>query len=88
MTAATYSKHICSCFKSQIYSFTGAVGHHGDNLVEKVLTMLKLLPGHVTDVQVDMLELTSLHKTPHSKNILAPGCLAQIQWVYLIFLLI
>ncbi|XP_039896396.1 sec1 family domain-containing protein 2 [Simochromis diagramma] len=66
-------------FVDRTMDLTGAVGHHGDNLVEKVLTVLKLLPGHVTDVQVDMLELTSLHKTPHSKNILAPGCLAQIQ---------
>ncbi|KAF3835128.1 hypothetical protein F7725_027686 [Dissostichus mawsoni] len=58
---------------------TGAVGHHGDNLVEKILSVLKPLPGHVTDVQVDMLELTSLQRTPHSQTTLAPGCLAQTQ---------
>lgn len=58
---------------------SGAVGHHGDNLVEKILTVLEPLPGHVTDIQVDMLELTSLQRTPQSTNILAPGCLAQTQ---------
>ncbi|KAM9761557.1 sec1 family domain-containing protein 2 [Menidia menidia] len=58
---------------------TGAVGHHGDNLVEKILSTLKPLPGHVTDVQVDMLDLTSLKQTPHAQNTLAPGCLAQNQ---------
>uniref|UniRef100_A0AAV2KWD5 Uncharacterized protein n=1 Tax=Knipowitschia caucasica TaxID=637954 RepID=A0AAV2KWD5_KNICA len=58
---------------------TGAVGHHGDNLVEKILTVLKPLPGHVTDVHVDMLELTTLQRSPQTQNILAPGCLAQAE---------
>lgn len=66
-------------FVDRTMDLTGAVGHHGDNLVEKILTVLKPLPGHVTDMQVDMLELTSLQQTPHSKNVLAPGCLAQTQ---------
>ncbi|XP_042339210.1 sec1 family domain-containing protein 2 [Plectropomus leopardus] len=66
-------------FVDRTMDLTGAVGHHGDNLVEKILTMLKPLPGHVTDVQVDMLELTSLQRTPHSETTLAPGCLAQTQ---------
>uniref|UniRef100_A0A1A7WXU0 Sec1 family domain containing 2 n=1 Tax=Iconisemion striatum TaxID=60296 RepID=A0A1A7WXU0_9TELE len=64
-------------FVDRTMDLTGPVGHHGDNLVEKILTVLKPLPGHVTDVQVDMLELTSLRQTPHSENTLAPGCLAQ-----------
>uniref|UniRef100_A0A1A8DE27 Sec1 family domain containing 2 n=1 Tax=Nothobranchius kadleci TaxID=1051664 RepID=A0A1A8DE27_NOTKA len=64
-------------FVDRTMDLTGAVGHHGDNLVEKILTVLKPLPGHVTDVQVDMLELTSLKRTPHSENTVAPGCLAQ-----------
>lgn len=72
-----------SAFSTQIlcpFEFlSGAVGHHGDNLVEKILTVLKPLSGHVTDIQVDMLELTSLQRTPHSHTILAPGCLAQNQ---------
>lgn len=59
--------------------FSGAVGHQGDNLVEKILTVLEPLPGHVTDIQVDMLELTSVQRTIHSKNTVAPGCLAQTQ---------
>uniref|UniRef100_A0A672ZUF0 Sec1 family domain containing 2 n=1 Tax=Sphaeramia orbicularis TaxID=375764 RepID=A0A672ZUF0_9TELE len=66
-------------FIDRTMDLTGAVGHHGDNLVEKILTVLKPLPGHVTDVQVDMLELTSLQHTPDSLNILAPGCLAQAE---------
>ncbi|GAA6217851.1 sec1 family domain-containing protein 2 [Lates japonicus] len=66
-------------FVDRTMDLTGAVGHHGDSLVEKILTVLKPLPGHVTDVQVDMLELTSLQRTPHSQNTLAPGCLAQSQ---------
>ncbi|XP_023127607.2 sec1 family domain-containing protein 2 [Amphiprion ocellaris] len=66
-------------FVDRTMDLTGAVGHHGDNLVEKILTVLRPLPGHVTDVQVDMLELTSLQRTPDSQNTLAPGCLAQTQ---------
>lgn len=66
-------------FVDRTMDLTGAVGHHGDNLVEKILTVLTPLPGHVTDVQVDMLELTSLQRTPHSQTTLAPGCLAQTQ---------
>ncbi|KAG7513264.1 sec1 family domain-containing protein 2 [Solea senegalensis] len=66
-------------FVDRTMDLTGAVGHHGDNLAEKILTVLKPLPGHVTDVQVDMLELTSLQRTAHSQNTLAPGCLAQNQ---------
>lgn len=64
-------------FVDRTMDITGAVGHHGDNLVEKILTVLKPLPAHVTDVQVDMLELTSLQHTPYSQTILSPGCLAQ-----------
>ncbi|KAM6963218.1 sec1 family domain-containing protein 2 [Aplochiton taeniatus] len=66
-------------FIDRTMDLTGAVGHHGDNLAEKILTVLPPLPGHVTDVQVDMLELTSLQRTPDSHTTLAPGCLAQPQ---------
>ncbi|XP_038572436.1 sec1 family domain-containing protein 2 [Micropterus salmoides] len=66
-------------FVDRTMDLTGAVGHHGDNLVEKILTVLQPLPGHVTDVQVDMLELTSLQRTPLSQTTLPPGCLAQTQ---------
>lgn len=66
-------------FIDRTMDLTGAVGHHGDNLVEKILSVLNPLPGHVTDVQVDMLELTSVQRTPHSQNTVAPGCLAQTQ---------
>ncbi|KAM8746427.1 sec1 family domain-containing protein 2 [Acanthopagrus schlegelii] len=73
----TASSKASIIFVDRTMDLTGAVGHHGDNLVEKILTVLEPLPGHVTDVQVDMLELTSLQRTPHSKTTLAPGCLAQ-----------
>ncbi|KAA8589798.1 hypothetical protein FQN60_013163, partial [Etheostoma spectabile] len=71
-------KSLASALNS-LFEATGAVGHHGDNLVEKILTVLQRLPGHVTDVQVDMLELTGVQRTPHSQSTLAPGCLAQTQ---------
>uniref|UniRef100_A0A673LYL7 Sec1 family domain-containing protein 2-like n=1 Tax=Sinocyclocheilus rhinocerous TaxID=307959 RepID=A0A673LYL7_9TELE len=66
-------------FIDRTLDLTGAVGHHGDSLVEKILSVLPQLPGHVTDVQVDMLELTHLKQTTDNKGILAPGCLAQNQ---------
>ncbi|XP_073789340.1 sec1 family domain-containing protein 2 isoform X1 [Danio rerio] len=66
-------------FVDRTLDLTGAVGHHGDNLAEKILSVLPQLPGHVTDVQVDMLELTHLKPTTDTKGILAPGCLAQNQ---------
>lgn len=55
----------------------GAVGHHGDNLAEKILSVLPKLPGHKTDVMVNMVELTTLQTTDETCSIIAPGCLAQ-----------
>ncbi|TRY76041.1 hypothetical protein DNTS_031950 [Danionella cerebrum] len=66
-------------FIDRTLDLTGAVGHHGDNLVEKILSVLPQLPGHVTDVQVDMRQLTNLKETTDTTGILAPGCLAQNQ---------
>ncbi|XP_076009634.1 sec1 family domain-containing protein 2 [Genypterus blacodes] len=69
-------------FVDRTMDLTGAVGHHGDSLADKILTVLEPLPGHVTDVQVDMLELTGLQRTPNTQTpqtTLAPGCLAQTQ---------
>ncbi|XP_055042841.2 sec1 family domain-containing protein 2 isoform X1 [Misgurnus anguillicaudatus] len=66
-------------FVDRTLDLTGAVGHHGDNLVEKILSVLPQMPGHVTDIQVDMLELTHLKHTDDTQGILAPGCLAQNQ---------
>ncbi|MEQ2251724.1 hypothetical protein ILYODFUR_014083 [Ilyodon furcidens] len=66
-------------FIDRTMDLTGVVGHHGDNLVEKILSVLSPLPGHVTDVQVDMLELTNVQRIPHFQNTVAPGCLAQTQ---------
>ncbi|KAI4889997.1 hypothetical protein NFI96_000148 [Prochilodus magdalenae] len=66
-------------FIDRTLDLTGAVGHHGENLVEKILSVLSPLPGHVTDVQVDMWELTQLRQTSEVQGVLAPGCLAQNQ---------
>ncbi|KAK3542656.1 hypothetical protein QTP86_031894, partial [Hemibagrus guttatus] len=66
-------------FIDRTLDLTGAVGHHGDSLVEKILSVLPPLPGHMTDVQVDMLELTHLQRTPEAQGVLAPGCLGQTQ---------
>ncbi|KAG7488852.1 hypothetical protein MATL_G00038850 [Megalops atlanticus] len=66
-------------FIDRTLDLTGAVGHHGDNLVEKILSVMPPLPGHRNDVQVDMLELTDLQRTPDAQGILALGCLAQPQ---------
>ncbi|XP_026555679.1 sec1 family domain-containing protein 2 [Pseudonaja textilis] len=64
-------------FVDRTLDLTGAVGHHGDNLAEKILSILPKLPGHKSDVMVNMTELTSLHANETSCNIIAPGCLAQ-----------
>ncbi|XP_062858163.1 sec1 family domain-containing protein 2 isoform X2 [Trichomycterus rosablanca] len=66
-------------FIDRTLDLTGAVGHHGDSLVEKILSVLPPLPGHVTDVQVDMLQLTRLQPTPEAQGVLPPGCMAQTQ---------
>ncbi|XP_028347641.1 sec1 family domain-containing protein 2 isoform X3 [Physeter macrocephalus] len=64
-------------FVDRTLDLTGAVGHHGDNLVEKILSVLPQLPGHTNDVMVNMVELTALQAEEENQNIVAPGCLAQ-----------
>ncbi|XP_029868319.1 sec1 family domain-containing protein 2 [Aquila chrysaetos chrysaetos] len=64
-------------FVDRTLDFAGAVGHHGDNLAEKILSVLPKLPGHKTDVMVNMVELTALQTTDETCSIIAPGCLAQ-----------
>ncbi|XP_069486314.1 sec1 family domain-containing protein 2-like [Ambystoma mexicanum] len=56
---------------------TGAVSHHGDNLVEKIISVLPRFPGHTNDVAVNVVELTALLVGDDSSSALAPGCLAQ-----------
>lgn len=86
----SFPKHVvvfflipCVCFSSYapdsfgcLFS-SGAVGHHGDNLAEKILSVLPKLPGHKTDVMVNMVEVTTLKTTDEACSIIAPGCLAQ-----------
>lgn len=64
-------------FVDRTLDLTGAAGHHGDNLVEKILSALPQLPGHTNDVMVDMAELTALHAEGDCQDVVAPGCLAQ-----------
>uniref|UniRef100_A0A8B9MZN2 Sec1 family domain-containing protein 2 n=1 Tax=Accipiter nisus TaxID=211598 RepID=A0A8B9MZN2_9AVES len=64
-------------FVDRTLDLAGAVGHHGDNLAEKILSVLPKLPGHRTDVMVNMVELTALQSTDETCSIIAPGCLAQ-----------
>ncbi|XP_072476872.1 sec1 family domain-containing protein 2 [Notamacropus eugenii] len=64
-------------FVDRTLDLTGAVGHHGDNLAEKMISFLPKLPGHTNDVTVDMVELTALQTKEESYPMVAPGCLAQ-----------
>ncbi|XP_068798993.1 sec1 family domain-containing protein 2 isoform X2 [Struthio camelus] len=64
-------------FVDRTLDLAGAVGHHGDNLAEKMLSVLPKLPGHKTDVMVNMVELTALQTPDEMCTIIAPGCLAQ-----------
>ncbi|EHH53807.1 hypothetical protein EGM_14510 [Macaca fascicularis] len=64
-------------FVDRTLDLTGAVGHHGDNLVEKIISALPQLPGHTNDVMVNMIELTALQTEEENCNVVAPGCLAQ-----------
>uniref|UniRef100_A0A6J0TM03 Sec1 family domain-containing protein 2 n=1 Tax=Pogona vitticeps TaxID=103695 RepID=A0A6J0TM03_9SAUR len=64
-------------FVDRTLDLTGAVCHHGENLAEKILSVLPKLPSHTSDVMVNMIELTSLQVDDASSNIIAPGCLAQ-----------
>ncbi|KAM8808148.1 sec1 family domain-containing protein 2 [Eudromia elegans] len=64
-------------FIDRALDLAGAVGHHGDNLAEKILSVLPKLPGHKTDVMVNMVELTALQTPDETCSVIAPGCLAQ-----------
>ncbi|XP_043829351.1 sec1 family domain-containing protein 2 [Dromiciops gliroides] len=64
-------------FVDRTLDLTGAVGHHGDNIVEKMISILPTLPGHTNDVMVNMIELTSLQTKEENYSMIAPGCLAQ-----------
>ncbi|XP_056413994.1 sec1 family domain-containing protein 2 isoform X2 [Hyla sarda] len=64
-------------FIDRTLDLTGAVGHHGDNLVEKILSILPSILGQKNDVMVNMDELTDLRIDGENDDIIAPGCLAQ-----------
>lgn len=64
-------------FVDRTLDLTGAVGHHGDNFVEKIISVLPQLPGHTNDVMVNMAELTAVQAIEGNQNVIAPGCLAQ-----------
>ncbi|XP_066429181.1 sec1 family domain-containing protein 2 isoform X1 [Eleutherodactylus coqui] len=64
-------------FVDRTLDITGAVGHHGDSLVEKILSVLPSLPGQKNDVMINMNELTDLRIDGENEGIIAPGCLSQ-----------
>uniref|UniRef100_K7FC38 Sec1 family domain containing 2 n=1 Tax=Pelodiscus sinensis TaxID=13735 RepID=K7FC38_PELSI len=64
-------------FIDRTLDLTGAVGHHGDSLAERIFSVLPRLPGHTNDVMVNMVELTALQTKDETCSIIAPGCLAQ-----------
>ncbi|XP_075715835.1 sec1 family domain-containing protein 2 [Rhinoderma darwinii] len=64
-------------FVDRMLDVTGAVGHHGDSLVEKILSFLPSIPGQKNDVMIDMDELTDLRIDGENEGIIAPGCLSQ-----------
>ncbi|XP_030047237.1 sec1 family domain-containing protein 2 isoform X2 [Microcaecilia unicolor] len=64
-------------FIDRTLDLTGAVGHHGDSLVEKIISVLPRFPGHTNDVMVNTVELTALHAADGNSDTVAPGCLAQ-----------
>ncbi|KAF7248178.1 Sec1 family domain-containing protein 2 [Varanus komodoensis] len=64
-------------FVDRTLDLAGAVAHHGDNLAEKILSVLPKLQGHTNDVKINMVELTNLQTKDANCNIIAPGCLAQ-----------
>ncbi|KAM5192136.1 sec1 family domain-containing protein 2 isoform 2-T2 [Mantella aurantiaca] len=64
-------------FIDRTLDMTGAVGHHGDSLVEKILSVLPCIPGHTSDVMINMDELTDLRIDGDNEGIIAPGCLSQ-----------
>ncbi|KAG8591864.1 hypothetical protein GDO81_000339 [Engystomops pustulosus] len=64
-------------FIDRTLDVTGAIGHHGDSLVEKILSVLPSLPGQKNDVMINMDELTDLRIDGENEGIIAPGCLSQ-----------
>ncbi|XP_073439631.1 sec1 family domain-containing protein 2 isoform X2 [Dendrobates tinctorius] len=64
-------------FIDRTLDITGAIGHHGDSLVEKILSVLPSLPGQKNDVMIDMEELTDLRIDGENEGVIAPGCLSQ-----------
>ncbi|XP_077135886.1 sec1 family domain-containing protein 2 isoform X2 [Ranitomeya variabilis] len=64
-------------FIDRTLDITGAIGHHGDSLVEKILSVLPSIPGQKNDVMIDMKELTNLRIDGENEGIIAPGCLSQ-----------
>ncbi|XP_077986469.1 sec1 family domain-containing protein 2-like [Glandiceps talaboti] len=53
----------------------GSTGHHGETLADKVISLLPRLPGHSSDVSVNMADLCS-EGSQYSSEVVVPGCLA------------
>ncbi|XP_078403962.1 sec1 family domain-containing protein 2 [Cetorhinus maximus] len=64
-------------FIDRTLDLSGSVAHHGDNLVEKILSILPRFPGLTNDVKINMVDLTAIQNNEETQNIIAPGCLSQ-----------
>ncbi|XP_069780766.1 sec1 family domain-containing protein 2 [Narcine bancroftii] len=64
-------------FIDRTLDLAGSVAHHGDNLVEKVLSILPKFPGLTNDVKINMVDLTAVQNNEETQNMIAPGCLSQ-----------
>ncbi|XP_067843653.1 sec1 family domain-containing protein 2 isoform X2 [Heptranchias perlo] len=64
-------------FIDRTLDLTGSVAHHGDSLVEKILSMLPKFPGLTNDVKVNMVDLTAVQNNEETQNMIASGCLSQ-----------
>uniref|UniRef100_UPI00398F63CB sec1 family domain-containing protein 2 n=1 Tax=Pristiophorus japonicus TaxID=55135 RepID=UPI00398F63CB len=64
-------------FIDRTLDLSGSVAHHGDSLVEKILSMLPKFPGLTNDVKINMVDLTAVQNNEETQNMIAPGCLSQ-----------
>ncbi|XP_048381951.1 sec1 family domain-containing protein 2 [Stegostoma tigrinum] len=64
-------------FLDRTLDLSGSVAHHGDCLVERILSLLPKFPGFTSDVKVNMMDLTSVQSNEETQNVIAPGCLSQ-----------
>ncbi|XP_070581895.1 sec1 family domain-containing protein 2-like isoform X2 [Ptychodera flava] len=62
-------------FIDRTLDLVGPTGHHGETLADKIISLLPRLPGHSSDVGVNMADLCST-SSQYSNDVVVPGCLA------------